>query len=301
MNTKRTFGKELQTVFECSDINADLETYLEHELINKSAITNITIDSIIPNKYIIRRNFDHEELQSLAKSLSISGILQPLIVRKQGQNYEIVVGQRRWLAAKIAEIKEIPVIICDVPDQSLIIYSLIENIQRSNLNPIEQALAFWQLQQDYKLTHEQIANHIGSSRTAVTNVLRLLSLPESVRNLLSNDQMSVGHAKILVGLDSKTQISLAKKIVKQQLSVRETEVIVNKLKSIKVDENEQSRDSQSDKLEHYIMSMLEEKLSLRVRAKLNEKCQGRVIINIQGAEELEILMKMLELPTIVNT
>ena len=188
------------------------------------------INMVEPNREQPRRNFEEDALLELADSIKQFGVLQPLIVRKRNDYYEIIAGERRWRAAKIAGIKEVPVIIKDYNEQEVVEIALIENIQRENLNPIEEAMAFKKLLEEYHLKQDEVAERVSKSRTAVTNSMRLLKLNEKVQQMIIDDMISTGHARALLAIDDlEQQYILANKIFDEKLSVRETEKLIKEL------------------------------------------------------------------------
>jgi len=194
-------------------------------------LTFISIDVLVPGKYQPRSEFDEADLKSLAVSIKNNGIIQPIIVRKiDAVKYEIIAGERRWRSAKIVGLTEVPVVIRNIPDDTAMAFSLVENIQRENLNPIDQAIALSRLAEEFSLTHEQIAETVGFSRSAVSNLIRLLSLTIFVKDLLKQKKIEVGHAKLLLTLDEQQQIYYANRIIDKNLSVRESEKILQDVK-----------------------------------------------------------------------
>ena len=192
--------------------------------------TMMKISDIEPNREQPRKNFDKEALQELADSIKQFGIIQPIVVQKKDDYYEIIAGERRWRAAKLAKLKEVPVIIKEYSDREVMEIALIENIQRKDLNPIEEALAYKSLIDEYSLKQEELANRVSKSRTAIANSMRLLKLTDSVQNMLINDEISMGHARALLTLEQEDlQIEAAKTIVSKGLSVRDTEKLVKSI------------------------------------------------------------------------
>lgn len=221
---KRSFGGSLEDILgvvtnnsKIVDIHQKLETIFLHE--------------IHPGKYQPRKNFDQNSLKELADSIKEKGILQPIIVRKIRNEYEIIAGERRWRAAQIAGFKSVPVIICDIKDSDAIAFSLIENIQRQDLNPIEEALALKRLTEELSITHEAVAKSIGKSRAVVTNTMRLLNLAEPVQEMLIVRQLEMGHARALLSLPLDQQDTLANLIVTKKMTVRAVELLVRSLQT----------------------------------------------------------------------
>lgn len=200
----------------------------------KSGEQMMKINMVEPNRDQPRKNFEEDALLELSDSIKQFGILQPLLVRKRKDYYEIIAGERRWRAAKMAGIKEVPVIIKDYTEQEIVEIGLIENIQRENLNPIEEAMAFKRLLEEFNLKQDEVAERVSKSRTAVTNSMRLLKLDERVQQMIVDDMISTGHARALLAIDDKIQqYDLANKIFDDKLSVRETEKLVKDIKNPK--------------------------------------------------------------------
>ena len=225
MNKKTTLGKGLNALF--PDISSVMEEEGKTEL-----STLLDIEAIHPNPYQPRKFFNPETIEELAASLRSSGIIQPLVVRKGSDGYELIAGERRWRAAIKADIKQVPVIIKNVSDDQVLKLSLIENLQRENLNPIEEAEAYYRLIEDFKLLQETVGEVVGKSRSTITNALRLLKLPEEIKKDLSLGKISSGHARAILVLDNDTQrLTLHRKILKRELSVRQTEELVKHWKA----------------------------------------------------------------------
>jgi len=190
----------------------------------------LPLGSLVPNRAQPRTHFDEAALAELADSLKQHGMVQPIVVRKVGQQFEIIAGERRWRAARLAGIAMVPVVIKEVPDDRLLEFALVENIQRQELNPIEEATAYWQLGEHLRLTQEQVADRVGKSRPQVANTLRLLRLPAEIKADVAHGRLSTGHAKVLLGVpDPRLQEQLAHEVVAQQLSVRALEARIQQL------------------------------------------------------------------------
>ena len=197
---------------------------------SKDAMASLPVGSIRPGKYQPRTRMDEQALAELAASIRAQGLMQPLLVRPVGGNqYELIAGERRWRAAQLAGLGEVPVLVRDVPDNAALAMALIENIQREDLNPIEEASGVQRLIEEFRMTHEQAADAVGRSRSATTNLLRLLKLAKPVQALLMQGTLEMGHARALLALDKATQITAANQIAARKLSVRETEALVKKL------------------------------------------------------------------------
>lgn len=263
---------------------------------NKDAIM-VDIAKIEPNREQPRKNFDEDALLELADSIKQFGVLQPLIVQDRNDYYEIIAGERRWRAAKLAKLKEIPVLIKQYTDQEIVEISLIENIQREDLNPIEEAIAFKRLLEEFHLKQDEVAERVSKSRTAVTNSMRLLKLTEKVQQMVIEDMLTSGHARALIAIeDPEKQFMTAQKIFDEKLSVRETEKLVKKVQS----EEEQEpvkKESKSDPKLNIIYQDLEEKMknifgTKVVIHKKNEK-KGKIEIDYYSPEELDRIMELI--------
>jgi ParB family chromosome partitioning protein len=288
---KRTLGKGLDALFKVNN----KEPYL---LQNDDQIQNLNVSQLVAGKYQPRSIFGNNPMQELIASIKSEGIIQPLIVRKKNENqYEIIAGERRWRAAQTVGLEKVPVVIKDIPDEKALAYSLIENIQREDLNPIEEATAIKRLLDEFQMTHDQVATSVGKSRPTISNLLRLLTLDEEIQILLMNKHIEVGHAKLLVVLDSEKQIQIGKIISERNLSVRETEKLIDKVKS-----NSQILNSKvhlgigdiQQKIEGWSMDF-SKLFSSKVDIKLNQKGEGRVVIKVNSPEEIEWLLNHIKM------
>nr|WP_276576078.1 ParB/RepB/Spo0J family partition protein [Oceanirhabdus seepicola] len=255
----------------------------------------ISIQLIKPNKDQPRKNFDDEKVDQLSKSIKEHGIIQPLITYKDGENYIIIAGERRWRAAKKCKLKEIPVVVVDKKsDKQVLELSLIENIQREDLNSIEVALGYKSLIEDFSLTHDELSDRIGKSRTSITNTLRLLQLDSRVQEYLIDKVITEGHGRALLSLDDKEfQYKLSQKIIDDGLSVRDTERLVKTLaKKGKNNDKNKEKEDYSIFLKEY-STVLEEKLGTKVAFKSKCKNKGKIEIEYYSIDDLERLMKIL--------
>ncbi len=258
----------------------------------KSGEIMVRINEVEPNRDQPRKDFDEDALMELAVSIRQFGILQPLLVQKKKNYYEIIAGERRWRAAKLAGIKEVPIIVKDYTDQEIVEISLIENIQRENLNPIEEAMAFKRLLQEFQLKQDEVAERVSKSRTAVTNSMRLLKLSPRVQQMIIDDMISTGHARALLAIDDEEQqFILANKIFDEKLSVRETEKLVKALKNPK-------KEVKKEKPEHtFIYENIEEQIKniMGTKVSVNQKANGKGKIEIEyySEEELERIYDLL--------
>ena len=256
----------------------------------------MNINKVEPNREQPRKNFDEDALLELAESIKQFGILQPLLVHDKKTYFEIIAGERRWRAAKLAGLKEVPVIIKDLTDQEIVEISLIENIQRENLNPIEEALAYKKLLNEFQLKQDEVADRVSKSRTAVTNSMRLLKLDEKVQQMVIDDMLTTGHARALLSIiDTEKQYITAQKIFDEKLSVRETEKLVKKLQKDKT--NSKKRETELEKLD-FIYRDLEERLKTVIGTKVSiqqkTKDSGKIEIEYYSIDELERIMEILQ-------
>lgn len=263
--------------------------------IDEKNIVTVKISSVVPNKEQPRKNFDRETLQELADSISEYGIIVPLLVQKKGDYYEIIAGERRWRAAKLAKLKEVPVIIRDYSERELAEIALIENIQREDLNPIEEAAAYKKLIDDYELTQEDVAKKVSKSRTAVTNSLRLLKLDKKVQKMLTDDIITMGHARALLAVENpEAQYDTAKTVVERKLSVRETEKYVKKLLNPRKAPAPAADTLQMDVQYDLLQDRLTRNLGTRVVIKRKKAGTGSIEIDYYSAEEFERLIKLID-------
>lgn len=253
------------------------------------------INRIQPNADQPRKDFAEEAIQELAESIKKYGVLQPLLVQKKGDLYEIIAGERRWRAAKLAGLKEVPVVIREYNAQQTMEIALIENVQREDLNPIEEAMAYQRLMQEFNLKQEEIAERVSKNRTTITNSMRLLKLHPDVQQLLMEGQISSGHARTLLGLENaEQQVELAKKIVAAHLSVREAEKAVKQLsktaKPKKTKEVDQALELAFQEIEERLKSVMGTKVNINRK----DKSKGRVEIEYYSEEELERIVELIE-------
>ena len=243
------------------------------------------INDVEPNREQPRKHFEEDALLELADSIKQFGILQPLIVQKRKDYYEIIAGERRWRAAKLAGIKEVPVIVKEYTEQEILEISLIENIQRENLNPIEEAMAFKKLIDEFKLKQDEVAERVSKSRTAVTNSMRLLKLSDKVQQMIIDDMISTGHARALLAIDDEEQqYLLATKIFDEKLSVRETEKLVKDLK------NPKKEQPKKEIKNSFVYEDLEERMKSVIGTKVhvNHKANGKGKIEIEYYSDTEL-------------
>lgn len=258
------------------------------------AETILKVSEIEPNREQPRKVFNQEALEELADSIKQYGIVQPLVVQKKEGYYEIIAGERRWRAAKLAKIKEVPVIIKDYSPQEVMEVALIENIQRQDLNPIEEALAYKRLIDEYDLVQDEVAKKVSKSRSAVTNSMRLLKLPEKVQEMLINEEVSMGHARALLAIDdSEIQIKAAEEIVEKKLSVRETEKLVKALANPKQPQ-EKVTNPEEDVIFDKIQNRLEGITGSKVKINRKSGNKGKIEIEYYSYDDLERLLELFE-------
>ncbi len=285
---KKGLGRGLGALL---DTTAVVETTTEAE----RDVKKIKITQIEPNKTQPRTEFDEEKIEELADSIREYGLIQPIVVKLNKNGfYTIIAGERRWRAARRAGLKEIPAVIKDVSEQTEKEITLIENIQRENLNPLEEAAGIKELMQDYDLTQEDVAKKIGRSRSAVANILRLLNLPEEIQKMIKDGKISLGHAKALMGVENKELAQeIAKQIIAQDMSVRQTESYIaslSKEKKVKKPTKEEIE------LKRYIKS-LEESLSSELGTKIkivNKKNKGKIEIPYSSAEDFDRIINLIK-------
>lgn len=285
---KKGLGKGLDSLIpigEVEEINKTNNASDTGSVVNEGGVVNIKVNLLEPNREQPRKNFDEDSLSELADSIKLHGIIQPLVVQKKEDYYEIIAGERRWRAAKQAGLKEIPVIIKDYSEQEVVEIALIENIQREDLNPIEEAMAFKRLINEYNLKQDELAERVSKSRVAVTNSMRLLKLSDAVQQMVTENLISGGHARALLAIsDPKLQEHIAEKIIDEKLTVRETEKLVKNLtnprekKEVKKLENE------------FVYKDIENKIKdiVGTKVKVNHKPSGKGKIEIEYYSDAEL-------------
>ena len=291
-------GKGLDALIPESSARKNAKTEVEKQVVIEKVIKKeevmVKISEVEPNRNQPRKNFDEDALLELSESIKQFGIIQPLVVQKRKDYYEIIAGERRWRAAKMAGLKVVPVIIKDYTDQEIVEISLIENIQREDLNPIEEAQAFKRLLTEFHLKQDEVAEKVSKSRTAVTNSMRLLKLDERVQQMVIDDMLSTGHARALLTTDDKEQqYSLANKIFEEKMSVREVEHMMQALQKPKTEKKRKEEVPNK-----FIYEDVEEKLKniLGTKVSVNHKKnnKGKIEIEYYSNEELERLLELFE-------
>lgn len=275
---KRGLGRGLDALLGGANASSQYHEAQENELLH------IAIERIQPGKYQPRRDMDQAALEELSKSIKAQGIMQPIVVRSVGSNkYEIIAGERRWRAAQLAELKTVPALLKQVADDAAIAMALIENIQREDLNPIEEAIALQRLQHEYELTQQEVADAVGKSRTTVTNLLRLINLPEEVKIMLAHGDIEMGHARALLGLAEPQLLLAARHVVATGLNVRQTEAYIRSLQKPKAKPTTPKADPDIQRLE----KKLAERLGANVKIKHTDKGKGQLVINYGSLDELQ--------------
>lgn len=257
---------------------------------NDAGIMEIRISEIEPNRQQPRKNFDDEKLAGLAESIKQHGVVQPLIVQKEGNSYKIVAGERRWRAARMAGLQTVPVIVRDLTDKQIMEIALIENLQREDLNPIEEAEAYERLINEFGMTQEEVSVTVGKSRPAITNSMRLLSLDEKIKEKLVSGEISSGHARALLALnDQEFRLKVMEEVIKKQMSVRETEHLVNQLSVNKKPKKKRVPDAEYLAIEE----RLREVFGTKVRI-MNNKKNGKIILEYYSQDELDRIISLIE-------
>ncbi len=280
---KKGLGKGLEALISSTNALEDA----------KNSVMEVRINEVEPNSQQPRKVFDQEKLEALAESIKDHGVVQPIIVRSEGTHYKIVAGERRWRAAKLAELKTIPVIIKDITSREVMEIALIENLQREDLNPIEEAEAFQKLIDEYSMTQEEVAKTVGKSRAAVANSVRLLTLTDEIKAMISDGRLTSGHARTLITItDAKRQNELANTIVEKNFTVRESEKLAaSESKPKKKKETRKAMTKESIEILE-----LEEKLRAVYGTKINlirAKEKGKIIFEVYSKDELDRIIEML--------
>lgn len=304
MAPKRGLGRGLSNLIPTDDTTEDVTTKTSKQTktgtvtkteIVKKVEQTLNINRIEPNKNQPRKEFNEDALQELADSIKQFGVIEPLVVVKRKGYYELIAGERRWRAARLAGLKEVPVVIKDYDDQQIVEIALIENIQREDLNPIEEAHAYERLIQEFNLTQDEVAERVSKSRTTVTNALRLLKLTEKVQQMLIDDMLSIGHVRALITIaDPQLQYETAMYIFDKKLSVRETESYVKKLLNKKPKEKtSEKEDPELSFLYKAIENRLKESLGTKTTIKAKTKDSGKIEIEYYSQEDLERITQLL--------
>ena len=287
---KNPLGRNLSSMLSKATLQHAVEK-TQAESSGRDSLKELPLDVISPGPYQPRSIFDADRLEELAESIRHQGVIQPVVVRESGDNqYELIAGERRWRAAQMAEIETIPAIVRDVPDEIAIAMALVENIQRENLNPIEEATALRRLVDEFQMTHQEAGDAVGRSRSAVSNLLRLLDLSAEVRELVDARHLEMGHARALLTLEPALQAQAAREVVRKELSVRETEQLVRRLKDPPV-----RKQVRLDPDVQHLQDRLSEKLCAKVKLQYNARGKGKMVIAYNSADELEGILEQMGL------
>lgn len=280
MATKRkALGRGLGALFENSNQDSD----------SKEVLRQIPIDQLERGRYQPRFTMQKGPLKELADSIAAQGVVQPIIVRQMNNSkYEIIAGERRWRAAQLAGLETVPAVVRSIPDEAAMAISLIENIQREDLNPMEEAMAMQRLMQEFDMTHQQVAERVGRSRAAVSNYLRLLTLGEDVRKLLETGKLDMGHARALLSLSGAEQLRIGRKVAEDGLTVRQTEAMVRKM--LDRPAPKKKRRSSSTDIRN-LEEKLSDKLGAKVRIQSGKRGKGKLIIEYNSNDELDGILK----------
>lgn len=287
MAERKGLGKGLGALFE--DVNID-STEIEGSEANKEDINFIEIDEIAPNESQPRKTFNKEKLEELARSIKTHGVIQPIVVRKQGSHYEVVAGERRWRAARIAGLSEVPCIVRELTDEQNMLVAIIENVQREDLNPIEEARGIRAMIEDYELTQDEVAKAVSKSRPYITNALRMLKLPDAVLDMVSAGKLSAGHARAILSAKEEEQTEIAKHVETKGLSVREAEKLSKK--GLSFDRKKPGKHPTKNAAVKQIESELSSALGTKVNLSQNGN-KGKIEIEYYSREELEGLVEAL--------
>ncbi len=278
---KRGLGRGLDELLSSATANTLQEQAAQADA---SELQHLNLDSVQRGKYQPRGDMDQASLEELAQSIKAQGVMQPIVVRLVAKNtYEIIAGERRWRASKLAGLKTIPALVRDVSDEAAIAMALIENIQREDLNPIEEAVALQRLQKEFELTQQEVANAVGKSRASVANLLRLTGLPDEVKTLLAHGDLEMGHARAILGLPAEHQVEAARHVVAKALTVRQTEALVRNMQEDKPAKEKAAPDPDVKRLE----LKLAERLGTQVQIKQGQKGKGQLVISYGTLEELQ--------------
>lgn len=278
---KRGLGRGLDALLSSATANTLQEQAVQAPA---SELQHLRLERIQRGKYQPRGDMDQASLEELAQSIKAQGVMQPIVVRLIAKNsYEIIAGERRWRAAQLAGLEVIPALVRDVSDEAAIAMALIENIQREDLNPIEEAMALQRLQKEFELTQQEVANAVGKSRASVANLLRLINLPDEVKTLLAHGDLEMGHARALLGLPAEQQVAAARQVVARGFTVRQTEALVRNMLADKPVKQQPVVDPDVQRLEQ----KLAERLGTQVQIKQGPKGKGQLVISYGTLEELQ--------------
>ncbi len=287
---KRGLGRGLDALLTTKPVS-DQQNDGNFSSAQRSELQKLPIEWLKPGKYQPRKDMSQDALEDLASSIRSQGVIQPIVVRQVGeQSYEIIAGERRWRASQLAQLDVIPCIIKDVPDEAAVAIALIENIQREDLNAMEEAIALQRLLSEFELTHQQVADAVGKSRASVTNLLRLNQLNDDVKLLLEHGDIEMGHARALLALDGLAQSDAARIVSARQMTVRDTENLVRRLLEPTPEATPKVKDPDVSSLEQ----RLSERFSAPVEINYNKKGKGNLVISYSSLDELEGILSKLQ-------
>ncbi|AMJ88642.1 MULTISPECIES: ParB/RepB/Spo0J family partition protein [Alteromonas] len=281
---KRGLGRGLDALLATSQSTSQRETDAAATEATQSELSKLPIEFLVPGKYQPRKDMSPDALEDLASSIRAQGVIQPIVVRKVEDNkYEIIAGERRWRASQLAQLDEVPCLVKDVPDEAAVAIALIENIQREDLNAMEEAQALDRLMNEFSLTHQEVAEAVGKSRTTVTNLLRLNNLNDDVKLLVEHGDIEMGHARALLALDGDKQSEAANVVSGKGLTVRDTEKLVKKL----LEPEKPKQEKQIDPDVQNLMTRLSENLGAPVTIDHNAKGKGKLVISFDDLQQLD--------------
>ncbi|ALM92529.1 ParB/RepB/Spo0J family partition protein [Alteromonas stellipolaris] len=281
---KRGLGRGLDALLATSQSTSQRETDAAATEATQSELSKLPIEFLVPGKYQPRKDMSPDALEDLASSIRAQGVIQPIVVRKVEDNkYEIIAGERRWRASQLAQLDEVPCLVKDVPDEAAVAIALIENIQREDLNAMEEAQALDRLMNEFSLTHQEVAEAVGKSRTTVTNLLRLNNLNDDVKLLVEHGDIEMGHARALLALDGDKQSEAANVVSGKGLTVRDTEKLVKKL----LEPEKPKLEKQIDPDVQNLMTRLSENLGAPVTIDHNAKGKGKLVISFDDLQQLD--------------
>ena len=288
MAKKRGLGRGLDALLGSVESIKKVEKQSENKAINLLPVEKLNRGQFQP-----RTQFTESSLKELAESIKSQGLVQPIVVRKTANNYEIVAGERRWRAAQLAGLHEVPVVVREIDDITTAAFSIIENIQREDLNPIEEAVALERFVNDFDMTHQQIGEMIGRSRASVSNLLRLLNLNKQVKAFLNESKIEMGHARAILSLSESEQLNIALEVIKKSLTVRETEKKVKQLLEA-TEKKSAKKELKKDPNIKAIEDRLSEKMCTKIDLLSNNKGKGKLVIHYNNLDELDGILQQIE-------
>ncbi|MDB2330235.1 ParB/RepB/Spo0J family partition protein [Alteromonas sp.] len=288
---KRGLGRGLDALLATSQSSSQKEMDTASSEVSQSELKKLPIEFIVPGKYQPRKDMSPDALEELASSIRAQGVIQPIVVRRIDEHrFEIIAGERRWRAAQLAELDEVPCLVKNVPDEAAVAIALIENIQREDLNAMEEAQALDRLMNEFSLTHQEVAEAVGKSRTTVTNLLRLNNLNDDVKLLVEHGDIEMGHARALLALEGESQSDAAQVVSGKGLTVRDTEKLVKKL----LEPAKPSVEKQIDPDVQNLMTRLSENLGAPVSIDHNAKGKGKMVISFNDLEQLDGILSKIQ-------